>query len=160
MFKLNIYTIITLNFILFLRVYKCYGNLTDDLKFVKDTEAKLKISTTSNFIKLPLDTEAACLDGSNYGFYYVKSKTNSTKWTISIEGGGWCYNETLCEGRAKTRLGSSKSWAANAGTLLLIYYFINLLSIKKLIPWITDFSPDSKVIFFFYSRLRLHERIG
>jgi hypothetical protein len=31
----------------------------------------------------------ACLDGSPYGFYFNPSKTGSTKWTISIEGGGW-----------------------------------------------------------------------
>ena len=30
----------------------------------------------------------ACLDGSPYGFYFSPSKTGSTKWTISIEGGG------------------------------------------------------------------------
>ena len=32
----------------------------------------------------------ACLDGSPYGFYFNPSKSGkSTKWTISIEGGGW-----------------------------------------------------------------------
>lgn len=38
---------------------------------------------------------AACLDGSPYGFYFVPS-ASSSKWTISFEGGGWCYNETYC----------------------------------------------------------------
>ena len=38
------------------------------------------------------DESPACLDGSPYGFYFNPSTTNSTKWTISIEGGGWCYN--------------------------------------------------------------------
>ena len=37
------------------------------------------------------DESPACLDGSPYGFYFSPSKTGSKKWTISIEGGGWCY---------------------------------------------------------------------
>ena len=57
---------------------------------------------------LDMSTGAACLDGTPYGFYHVPSKTNSTLWTISIQGGGWCYNETLCYERSLTRLGSSK----------------------------------------------------
>jgi hypothetical protein len=64
--------------------------------------------------KLSLDSGAACLDGTPYGFYYVPSKTGSTQWTISIQGGGWCYNETLCEARAKTRLGSSNFFPSTA----------------------------------------------
>ena len=36
------------------------------------------------------DESPACLDGSPYGFYFNPSKSGkSTKWTISIEGGGW-----------------------------------------------------------------------
>lgn len=49
----------------------------------------------------------ACLDGSPYGFYFIPSTTNSTKWTISIRGGGWCYDEVDCLYRANTSLGSS-----------------------------------------------------
>jgi len=64
---------------------------------------------------LPLATGAACLDGSPYGFYFVPSLKGSTKWTVSIEGGGWCYNETLCLARSKTALGSSKYWPAESG---------------------------------------------
>ena len=54
------------------------------------------------------DESPACLDGSPYGFYFQKSKTGSTKWTISIEGGGWCYDEQECYSRSKMALGSSK----------------------------------------------------
>ena len=61
------------------------------------------------------DASPACLDGSKYGFYFVPSTTNSTKWTISIEGGGWCYDEDACFSRSKMSLGSSKSWAKTAG---------------------------------------------
>jgi hypothetical protein len=58
----------------------------------------------------------ACLDGSPYGFYFNPSKSGkSTKWTISIEGGGWCYDEDGCYNRSLMRLGSSKSWGPTAG---------------------------------------------
>lgn len=57
----------------------------------------------------------ACLDGSKYGFYFTPSKTRSTKWTISIEGGGWCYDEDACLARANTSLGSSTKWSPTAG---------------------------------------------
>ena len=50
---------------------------------------------------------AACLDGSPFGFYFQPSTTGSKKWTISINGGGWCYDEVDCYCRSKTRLGTS-----------------------------------------------------
>ena len=61
------------------------------------------------------DESPACLDGSPYGFYFQPSKTGSTKWTISIEGGGWCYDEQDCYGRSKMALGSSKGWSKTGG---------------------------------------------
>ena len=61
------------------------------------------------------DESPACLDGSPYGFYFNPSKTGSTKWTISIEGGGWCYDEQECYSRSKMALGSSKGWSKTAG---------------------------------------------
>ena len=61
------------------------------------------------------DESPACLDGSPYGFYFRPSATKSTKWTISIEGGGWCYDEAACFSRSKMSLGSSKQWAKTAG---------------------------------------------
>ena len=71
-----------------------------------------------DLVLVPQDKGAlspACLDGSPYGFYFVPSPTNSTKWTVSISGGGWCYNESLCLERAGTGLGSSKKWAQQMG---------------------------------------------
>mmetsp|Transcript_27683 Transcript_27683/g.70566 ORF Transcript_27683/g.70566 Transcript_27683/m.70566 type:complete len:408 (+) Transcript_27683:99-1322(+) len=56
------------------------------------------------------DQDPACLDGSPYGFYFVPSATNSTKWTVSFQGGGWCYDEVGCYDRSQTDLGSSKGW--------------------------------------------------
>ena len=60
------------------------------------------------------DPEApATLDGSPYGLYHKPSQSGrSTKWTISIEGGGWCYNEAECYARSKTALGTSTAWPA------------------------------------------------
>jgi len=49
------------------------------------------------------------------GFYFQPSTTGSTKWTISIEGGGWCYDEQECLARSKMALGSSKGWAKTGG---------------------------------------------
>eukprot|EP00041_Stephanoeca_diplocostata_P011991 m.198822 g.198822 ORF g.198822 m.198822 type:complete len:445 (+) comp18762_c0_seq1:94-1428(+) len=54
------------------------------------------------------DESPACLDGTPYGFFFQPSTTGSTKWTLSIEGGGWCYDEVDCYCRSKTHLGSSK----------------------------------------------------
>jgi STAM-binding protein len=68
--------------------------------------------TPANITFLPQDKggeSPACLDGSPYGFYFRPSPTNSTKWTIFINGGGWCYDEIDCACRANTSLGSSKA---------------------------------------------------
>ena len=57
----------------------------------------------------------AALDGSPYGFYFQPSPTGSKRWTISIEGGGWCYNEGSCWHRSKTHLGTSKNLPRTGG---------------------------------------------
>mmetsp|Transcript_2977 Transcript_2977/g.7079 ORF Transcript_2977/g.7079 Transcript_2977/m.7079 type:complete len:419 (-) Transcript_2977:180-1436(-) len=57
------------------------------------------------------DGSPAALDGSPYAVYFSPSLTGSTKWTISIDGGGWCYDETLCYSRSHSTLGSSKGLA-------------------------------------------------
>jgi hypothetical protein len=54
--------------------------------------------SAGNLIKLPQPageeaTFPAALDGSPFAFYFLPSATNSTKWTINIQGGGWCYDE-------------------------------------------------------------------
>eukprot|EP00041_Stephanoeca_diplocostata_P011445 m.189921 g.189921 ORF g.189921 m.189921 type:complete len:414 (+) comp18538_c0_seq5:231-1472(+) len=61
------------------------------------------------------DESPACLDGSPYGFYFRPSTTGSTKWTISIEGGGWCYDEAECLTRSKMNLGTSTVWSKTGG---------------------------------------------
>ena len=69
----------------------------------------------SHLTLLPATTGAACLDGSPYGFYFAPSSKGSSKWTVSIEGGGWCYDENSCLARANTSLGSSRFWPPTAG---------------------------------------------
>jgi len=64
---------------------------------------------------LSLDTGAACLDGSPYGFYFRPAKTGSTRWSIFMQGGGWCYNEAECADRAGGHLGSSIGWPRHEG---------------------------------------------
>ena len=62
--------------------------------------------SNANKVLLPLSTGAACLDGSPYAFYIARNRS-STRWTLYFRGGGWCYNESLCEDRAVSKLGTS-----------------------------------------------------
>ena len=48
----------------------------------------------------------AALDGSPYAFYPVFSTTGSSKWTIQIQGGGWCYDEVDCYCRSFGNIGT------------------------------------------------------
>eukprot|EP00040_Diaphanoeca_grandis_P040057 m.261103 g.261103 ORF g.261103 m.261103 type:complete len:434 (-) comp41304_c0_seq1:368-1669(-) len=68
----------------------------------------------ANLTLLPQDKgnmSPAALDGSPYGFYFSPSKSGSTKWSFTIRGGGWCYDEVDCACRANTSLGSSTQYA-------------------------------------------------
>ena len=66
-------------------------------------------TTTAAPHGLPLDEPngPACLDGTPYKFYFQASATGSSKWTISLAPGGWCYDEVDCLCRANTSLGTS-----------------------------------------------------
>jgi hypothetical protein len=71
-------------------------------------------------IKLPQPkgeeaTFPAALDGSPYAFYFAPS-TNSTLWSININGGGWCYDEMDCACRAKDSLGTSTLYPPTKGS--------------------------------------------
>ena len=85
--------------------------LARDVSVSQDVAATVGVTSglTGKLRFLPHDLSnpesAACLDGSPYGFYFVPSTKNSTKWTISINGGGWCYDEVDCYCRSKTQLG-------------------------------------------------------
>lgn len=61
------------------------------------------------------DQSPAALDGSPYGFYFAPSTTGSTKWTINLQGGGWCYDEVDCYCRSKMNLGTSTLLAKTKG---------------------------------------------
>jgi hypothetical protein len=82
------------------------GSIVRDESILRDSAG----SRVGPIVKLPQtgsNTDPAALDGSPYAFYFVPSTTGSTQWTINIEGGGWCYDETLCYARSKTKLGTS-----------------------------------------------------
>lgn len=49
-----------------------------------------------NITLLPLSTGAAALDGSPYGFFFIRSAT-STQWTISIQGTALASGQALPE---------------------------------------------------------------
>ena len=75
---------------------------------------------SATLIKLPQPkgeeaTFPAALDGTPYAFYHAASPTKSTKWTININGGGWCYDEDDCLCRSYGSLGSSKAYAPTGG---------------------------------------------
>jgi hypothetical protein len=55
---------------------------------------------------------AACLDGSPPGYWMSSgaAPTNTSRWVIHAQGGGWCWTEEQCAARAKGNLGSSKAW--------------------------------------------------
>lgn len=63
------------------------------------------------------DAEAVCLDGSQYGLVNCIGSGPIKTVYISIQGGGWCYDESDCLGRSFTALGSSSSWPAKAAGL-------------------------------------------
>ena len=58
-----------------------------------------------------LDQGAVCLDGSPYA-YYFRQGTETDKFIVHFEGGGWCYSEEDCLGRSRTHLGSTATWPA------------------------------------------------
>jgi len=57
----------------------------------------------------------AALDGTPYGFYHVPSATNSTKWTVYLQPGGWCYDEVDCYCRSQMHYGTSTLLPKTAG---------------------------------------------
>lgn len=77
-------------------------------------------SQNNNTFELVLLTEAAkskgavCLDGSPGGYYIRRPliDTNSRKFLIFHEGGGWCKSDANCLDRSHNRLGSSTSYEA------------------------------------------------
>lgn len=77
--------------------------------------------TRWEYHELPAETNATCLDGSPYGFYFGESNSmlrmwprtmlHNESWVLIFEGGGWCISPEDCALRAETKLGSSTSWS-------------------------------------------------
>jgi hypothetical protein len=67
----------------------------------------------AHLLRLPTTGGAKCLDGSPGALYFRPGSGSGAKsWLIHHEGGGWCESYSDCAARAKTPLGSSKSYAA------------------------------------------------
>ena len=66
-------------------------------------------SPTAPLTFLPITPLGArCLSGSPFGFYHVPAvNASSTKWTVYLQGGGFCLNEASCWSRAHQKLGNS-----------------------------------------------------
>lgn len=52
-----------------------------------------------------------CADGTMAG-YYIHQGSDPSLYVIYLKGGGACYDEASCAGRARGDLGSSKKWKA------------------------------------------------
>jgi len=58
------------------------------------------------------DRGEACMDGSAPG-YWIRTATvesDSNRWVLYAQGGGWCYNDADCATRATGKFGSSTAW--------------------------------------------------
>ena len=52
--------------------------------------------------------DAKCMDGTQGGYYVHPSATGSSKWVLTLQGGGECVTKEKCPGKAASHLGSSK----------------------------------------------------
>eukprot|EP00755_Sulcionema_specki_P009715 Sspe_Gene.6470::Locus_2179_Transcript_1_2_Confidence_0.800_Length_1410::g.6470::m.6470/K19882/NOTUM; O-palmitoleoyl-L-serine hydrolase len=91
------------------------GRRSDDAAFIGVHFGKEAVGNAMNLYLLSDKKEsmgAMCLDGTPFGFYYVKAAApeNKDDWQIYFQGGGWCYDEVDCYHRSKTTLGSSAQW--------------------------------------------------
>lgn len=77
-------------------------------------------ATTSDITLLPLESGAAALDGSPYGFYFVRYSGHvqayKNRWTISIEGGGWCVGHEDCYSRSQQKTHDGKPGSLGSST--------------------------------------------
>ena len=71
------------------------------------------------------DPEARCLDGSPYGYQLQLHATSRANWTISIQGGGWCYDEMV---RPRGRCATAASAAAPSDWELIVMTAATCLS--------------------------------
>jgi len=57
---------------------------------------------------------AVCLDGSAPGFYFVPGEDTS-RWVITLKGGGQCWDDEQCADMAGTIFGSNKLFPRRFG---------------------------------------------
>lgn len=89
--------------------------------FGPSSKPEVDFSFKENFTVFELDesTDAKCLDGSNYKFYFIKGQgSGADKFMINWEGGAFCGVDGLefkesCLQRSKMFLGSSRMWGEN-----------------------------------------------
>ena len=62
---------------------------------------------------------AVCLDGTAPG-YHIQTR-DPRRWTVHLQGGGWCTSVQDCFSRSNGPLGSSKSYAADMDGILAGY---------------------------------------
>lgn len=74
----------------------------------------------------PAKSDARCMDGSRFGYYFrpATDEIHARKWVIELQGGGWCFDEGDCYGRTLSSysngvLGSSENWTSTMGGYFL-----------------------------------------
>jgi hypothetical protein len=65
---------------------------------------------------------AVCLDGTAPGYHIQSTKDQDPgRWTMHLQGGGWCTSVQDCFGRSNGALGSSKSYRTDMDSILARY---------------------------------------
>ena len=62
--------------------------------------------------------DALCMDGSSSGIYFAPATTQTDKYVLYLQGGGWCNDKASCQqrcgariqGRCSGALASSAAW--------------------------------------------------
>lgn len=69
---------------------------------------QLESNVTKVKVRVPLSTGAACLDGSPYVMTIAYGpRSTGKKWTLFMQGGGFCQDEEACELRSTGVFGSN-----------------------------------------------------
>eukprot|EP00928_Gymnodinium_smaydae_P073204 TRINITY_DN56443_c0_g1_i1.p1 TRINITY_DN56443_c0_g1~~TRINITY_DN56443_c0_g1_i1.p1 ORF type:complete len:457 (-),score=77.97 TRINITY_DN56443_c0_g1_i1:78-1448(-) len=96
--------------------------LRNHMKHAEDPERRMTLRLMPEH-GLASGRGAACLDGSDAGFYFAPAQDpgGARKWQIIMEGGAWCISGRDCFNRSETLLGSSKNWGKDRKTMSGIY---------------------------------------
>lgn len=78
-----------------------------------------KLGWTTTILDSAVADGAVCLDGSAPG-YHIQTK-DPQRWTMHLQGGGWCTSVQDCFGRSNGALGSSKSYKTDMDGILSGY---------------------------------------